>query len=45
MANVTQRFSSRVENYIKYQPGYPREIAERFRHLMFLTPRIRIIRR
>jgi SAM-dependent methyltransferase len=28
MSDVTQRFSSRVENYIKYRPGYPREVIE-----------------
>lgn len=24
----TTRFSNRVENYIKYRPGYPEEIAD-----------------
>jgi ubiquinone/menaquinone biosynthesis C-methylase UbiE len=24
----TQRFSSRVENYVRYRPGYPREVIE-----------------
>ncbi len=28
MSDVTQRFSSRVENYIKYRPGYPKEVIE-----------------
>jgi len=28
MLDSTQRFSSRVENYIRYRPGYPREIIE-----------------
>jgi ubiquinone/menaquinone biosynthesis C-methylase UbiE len=28
MTNVTERFSSRVENYIKYRPGYPHEVIE-----------------
>ena len=26
MNNSTTRFSNRVENYIKYRPGYPEEI-------------------
>jgi ubiquinone/menaquinone biosynthesis C-methylase UbiE len=26
MTDVTQRFSSRVDNYIKYRPGYPHEV-------------------
>ncbi len=26
--NPTQRFSSRVENYIRYRPGYPPEVLE-----------------
>ena len=28
MLDSTQRFSTRVENYIRYRPGYPREIIE-----------------
>jgi len=28
MSDVTQRFSTRVENYIKYRPGYPKEVIE-----------------
>ena len=24
----TQRFSSRVDNYVRYRPGYPAEILE-----------------
>jgi SAM-dependent methyltransferase len=28
MSDVTQRFSSRVENYVKYRPGYPKEVIE-----------------
>src|SRR5262245_40492972 len=31
MNDVTQRFSSRVDNYIKYRPGYPNEIIETLR--------------
>lgn len=26
--DATQRFSSRVDNYVRYRPGYPREIIE-----------------
>jgi SAM-dependent methyltransferase len=28
MKNPTERFSNRVDNYVKYRPGYPREIVE-----------------
>ena len=28
MNDSTERFSSRVENYIKYRPGYPKEVIE-----------------
>ena len=28
MKNPTQRFSNRVENYIKYRPGYPTSVLE-----------------
>lgn len=31
MLNSTQRFSTRVENYIKYRPSYPREVLELLR--------------
>ncbi len=27
MSDSTRRFSSRVENYVKYRPGYPREVV------------------
>ncbi len=27
-SNATSRFSDRVENYVRYRPGYPREILE-----------------
>ena len=30
MVNPTLRFSSRVENYVKYRPGYPTGIVETF---------------
>jgi SAM-dependent methyltransferase len=35
----TQRFSKRVENYIKYRPGYPREVLEFLQGELGLTPR------
>jgi ubiquinone/menaquinone biosynthesis C-methylase UbiE len=28
MLNPTQRFSNRVDNYVRYRPGYPREIID-----------------
>ena len=28
MLRSTERFSSRVENYIKYRPGYPAAVLE-----------------
>lgn len=28
MSDPTQRFSSRVDNYVRYRPGYPHEILE-----------------
>jgi SAM-dependent methyltransferase len=28
MRNSTERFSTRVENYVKYRPGYPRQVIE-----------------
>jgi ubiquinone/menaquinone biosynthesis C-methylase UbiE len=31
MTDVTQRFSSRVENYVKYRPGYPDKISDTLR--------------
>jgi SAM-dependent methyltransferase len=31
MLSSTERFSSRVENYIKYRPGYPAEVLELLR--------------
>lgn len=30
-SDVTKRFSDRVENYVKYRPGYPREAVEYLR--------------
>lgn len=37
MLNPTERFSSRVENYIKYRPGYPKAIIDLFRKDCLLT--------
>src|ERR1044072_644975 len=37
MTKTVQRFSNRVENYVKYRPGYPKEILEVFRDEMGLT--------
>ena len=37
MTDVTQRFSSRVENYIKYRPGYPNEVIATLRSECGLT--------
>ena len=38
MTNSTQRFSDRVENYVKYRPGYPPEVIDLFRREMNLAP-------
>lgn len=38
MLDPTQRFSSRVENYIKYRPGYPQAILDLLRRECRLTP-------
>lgn len=37
MSNTVERFSNRVENYIKYRPTYPPEILDVFRSDMDLT--------
>lgn len=34
--NTVERFSNRVENYVKYRPAYPREILDLFRDEMNL---------
>ncbi len=36
--NPTQRFSDRVENYIRYRPGYPPAILDTLRAECHLTP-------
>jgi SAM-dependent methyltransferase len=37
MLNSTERFSSRVENYIKYRPGYPEAVTDLLRKECQLT--------
>ena len=37
MLHPTQRFSSRVENYVRHRPGYPREIVDLLRDDCGLT--------
>ncbi len=37
MSDTVERFSNRVENYVKYRPGYPKEILDLFRDEMNLT--------
>jgi ubiquinone/menaquinone biosynthesis C-methylase UbiE len=34
----TARFSSRVENYVRYRPGYPKEVLDLLRKQCGLTP-------
>ncbi len=36
MTSTVERFSNRVENYIKYRPGYPSEVLDLFRSVMGL---------
>lgn len=36
MKNTVERFSNRVENYVKYRPSYPPQVLELFRNEMFL---------
>ena len=38
MSDPTRRFSSRVDNYVKYRPGYPRGIIELLSAECGLTP-------
>jgi SAM-dependent methyltransferase len=38
MVDPTQRFSSRVEDYVKYRPGYPKAILALLRRDCGLTP-------
>lgn len=36
MSNTVERFSNRVENYVKYRPSYPPEVLHLFHNEMFL---------
>lgn len=36
--NTVERFSNRVENYVKYRPSYPPEVMQLFRDEMGLRP-------
>jgi SAM-dependent methyltransferase len=36
--DATQRFSSRVDNYVRYRPGYPPEVLELLKNECSLTP-------
>ncbi|MCB1023443.1 MAG: class I SAM-dependent methyltransferase [Acidobacteria bacterium] len=38
MADPTTRFSNRVENYVKFRPGYPDEIVQHLSRKIDLTP-------
>jgi hypothetical protein len=35
--STVERFSDRVENYVKFRPGYPPEVLQLFRNEMGLT--------
>ncbi len=37
MSDTVERFSNRVENYVKYRPSYPPEVLDLFREEMNLT--------
>lgn len=37
MTSTVERFSNRVENYVKYRPNYPKEMLKLFRDEMNLT--------
>jgi len=36
--DATQRFSNRVDNYVRYRPGYPIEVLDLLREQCGLTP-------
>src|SRR5580658_1022960 len=38
VTNPTQRFSSRVDNYVRFRPGYPPEVLELLKSECGLTP-------
>jgi len=37
-SNATSRFSDRVENYVRYRPGYPNEVMQELKAECGLTP-------
>src|SRR5579863_6925884 len=37
-SNATSRFSDRVENYVRYRPGYPHEALQVLKDACGLTP-------
>src|ERR1700758_2033604 len=37
-SNATSRFSDRVENYVRYRPGYPAEVVDVLRSQCGLQP-------
>lgn len=37
-SNATSRFSDRVENYVRYRPGYPPEVMQALKHECGLGP-------
>src|SRR5579864_4504306 len=37
-SNATSRFSDRVENYVRYRPGYPREALQVLQGACGLSP-------
>jgi SAM-dependent methyltransferase len=41
--DATQRFSSRVDNYVRYRPGYPREAIQLLRDECGLTPESMVV--
>jgi SAM-dependent methyltransferase len=41
-SNATSRFSDRVENYVRYRPGYPPQVIETLKKECGLTPAHRI---
>lgn len=38
MSDTIERFSNRVDNYVKFRPGYPSEVLQLFRYEMGLQP-------
>lgn len=42
MGDATQRFSSRVDNYVKYRPGYPLEVVTTLQRAYGLAPSAKV---